>query len=155
MLYVGNSRCPHRLAPRWMMRNGRSFHLYGKFWETLPEADFVRGEYIANQDLAAAYRSAGVVVADHHGSMRTNGFLANRLFDVLASGGVVLSDDVSGLEEVFGELVPTYSDARELESQLKRFSSDPVLRRRLAPRAARSFCRDTPSIIELANGWNC
>ena len=132
VLYVGNSRWPHRLAPRWMMRNGRSFDLYGKFWETLPEAAFVRGEYIANQDLAAAYRSAGVVVADHHGSMRTNGFLANRLFDVLASGGVVLSDDVGGLDEVFGDLIPTYSNARELESQLNSLLDDPVLRRRLA-----------------------
>ena len=132
VLYVGNARWPHRRAPRWLMRNGRPFHLYGKFWENFPEATFVRGDYIANQDLAAAYRSAGVVVADHHGSMRTTGFVANRLFDVLASGGVVLSDDVAGIHEIFGELIPTYSDARELESQLRILLANPSLRRRLA-----------------------
>ena len=132
VLYVGNARWPHRRAPRWLMRNGRSFHLYGKFWEDFPEASLVRGEYIANRDLAAAYRSAGVVVADHHGSMRTTGFVANRLFDVLASGGVVLSDDVAGLSEIFGDLVPTYSDSGELESQLRILLADPALRRRLA-----------------------
>jgi GT2 family glycosyltransferase len=132
VLYVGNARWPHRRAPRWLMRNSRPFHLYGKFWEDFPETAYVRGEYIANQDLAVAYRSAGVVVADHHGSMRTSGFVANRLFDVLASGGVVLSDEVTGLDGIFGDLVPTYSDARELESQLRILLADPVLRRRLA-----------------------
>ena len=114
------------------MRNGRPFQLYGKHWEQFPEAPFVRRDYIPNEDLAAAYRSADVVVADHHGSIRTNGFLANRLFDVLASGGVVLSDDVVGLAEVFGGLIYTYSDARELESQLRTLLSDQPLRRRLA-----------------------
>jgi GT2 family glycosyltransferase len=132
VLYVGNARRPHRLAPRWLMRNNREFQLYGRLWDSFPEAEFVRGEYIANQDLAMAYRSAAVVVADHHGSMRTDGFLANRLFDVLASGGVVLSDDVAGLNEVFGELIPTYSDAGELESQLRSLLADSALRRRLA-----------------------
>ena len=100
--------------------------------KTFPEAAFVRKDYIPNQDLAAAYRSAGVVVADHHGSMRTNGFVANRLFDVLASGGLVLSDDVTGLSEIFGDLIPTYSDASELESQLRILLADAALRRRLS-----------------------
>ncbi|HEX2154035.1 MAG TPA: glycosyltransferase [Acidimicrobiia bacterium] len=132
VLYVGNARWPHRRAPRWMMRNRRPFHLYGKNWDRFPEAKFVRNEYVPNQDLAAAYRSAAVVVADHHGSMRTNGFVANRICDVFASGGVVLSDDVSGLPEMFGDLIPTYSNARELESQLRVLLADPSLRRRIA-----------------------
>ena len=132
VLYVGNARWPNRRAPRWLMRNHRAFHLYGKNWEEFPESQFVRRDYIPNQELATAYRSASVVVADHHGSMRTNGFIANRLFDVLASGGVVLSDDVGGLHQLFDDLVPTYSDARELESQLRILLADASLRRRLA-----------------------
>ena len=132
VLYVGNARWPNRRAPRWLMRNGRPFDLYGQHWDDFPEAAFVRNDYISNDDLASAYRSADVVVADHHGSMRTNGFLANRLFDVLASGGVVLSDDVTGLTEVFGDLIHTYADERELESRIAGLLSDPALRRRLA-----------------------
>jgi GT2 family glycosyltransferase len=137
VLYVGNARWPNRRAPRWIMRNGRPFQLYGKHWEEFPEAAFLRDDYIPNEDLATAYRSADVVVADHHGSMRTNGFLANRLFDVLASGGVVLSDDVVGLADVFGDLIHTYADARELESQLRILLSDTSLRRRLAAEGRR------------------
>ncbi len=132
VIYVGNARWPNRRAPRWLMRNGQPFDLYGRNWDGFPEAAFVRSEYIPNQDLAAAYRSAGVVVADHHGSMRTNGFVANRLFDVLASGGVVLSDDVAGVSEIFGDLVPTYSNAGELDAQLRSLLADPARRRRLA-----------------------
>lgn len=137
VLYVGNARWPHRRAPRWLMRNHRQFHLYGKNWGGFPEADLVCGDYIPNHELACAYRSAAVVVADHHGSMRDHGFVANRLFDVLASGGVVLSDDVSGLAGLLGGLIPTYSDARELESQLRILLADASLRRRLAAEGRR------------------
>lgn len=132
VLYVGNARWPHRRAPRWMVRNGRSFHLYGKNWHDFPEGRLVRAEYIPNRELPRAYRSAGVVVADHHGSMRRNGFVANRLFDVLASGGVVLSDDVAGIDEVFGDIVPTYGDAAELEARVRWLLDDDDARRRVA-----------------------
>lgn len=132
VLYVGNARVPHRRAPRWMMRSRRRFDLYGQNWESNPEGSLRTAVYIANRDLAGAYRSAKVVVADHHESMRRGGFLANRLFDVPASGGVVLSDDVSGISDLFGDSIPTYSNAEELESQLRILLEDPKLRRRLA-----------------------
>ncbi len=132
VLYVGNARWPNRRAPRWMMRNGRAFDLYGKNWGGFPEAELVRSDYVPNQDLAAAYRSASVVVADHHGSMRSEGFIANRLFDVLASGGLVLSDDVRGLSALFDGVIPTYSNPNELESQLRILLADDALRRQLS-----------------------
>jgi spore maturation protein CgeB len=44
----------------------------------------------------------------------------------------VLSDDVAGLDGIFGDLIPTYSNARELESQLRILLADPPHRRRLA-----------------------
>ncbi|WP_181407655.1 glycosyltransferase family protein [Nocardioides sambongensis] len=132
VLYVGNARWPHRRAPRWLLRTGCDFDLYGKNWEDFPEARFVRDEYIANRDLPAAYRSAALVVADHHGSMRTNGFVANRLFDVLASGGVVLSDNVPGLSLLFDDLVPTYQNPDELRGQVHRLVAEPTRRRELA-----------------------
>jgi spore maturation protein CgeB len=138
VLYVGNARWPQRRAPRWLMRIGRPFDLYGKNWGTFPESRFVRDEYIPNRDLACAYRSAKVVVADHHGTMRERGFVANRLFDVLASGGVVLSDDVHGLHDVLGDCVPTYSDAAELDRQLTTLVADEPLRRRLAGEGRRA-----------------
>jgi glycosyltransferase involved in cell wall biosynthesis len=134
ILYVGNSRWPHRRAPRWLALRRLQFHLYGRNWERSLEGRYVCGDFIPNHELGVAYRSAAVVVADHHESMRANGFVANRIFDVLASGGVVLSDDVRGIDELFGDLVPTYSDASELEGRVRQLLADDALRRSLASR---------------------
>ena len=132
VLYVGIARWPNRRAPRWMIRKGRQFDLHGRGWEGMPEATMLRSEHLDNRDLAAAYGSASVVVADHHGTMRTNGFVANRVFDVLASGGVVVSDDVGGLHRMFGSTVPVYRDADELESLLRNLLSNSPMRRKLS-----------------------
>lgn len=138
VLYVGNNRWPPRRAPRWLLGEGRSFDLYGSAWEGLPEHAMLVANHVHNRDLPALYRSAGVVVADHHGTMRRDGFLANRLFDVLASGGVVVSDEVDGLRGVFGELVPTYATPADLIRVVDATMSDTRARFHRA-RAGRAF----------------
>lgn len=149
ILFVGIGRRPVRRAPRWMIRRQRSFSLYGRNWQGLPEEAMLRSEHLDNRDLAAAYRSASVVVADHHDSMRTGGFVANRIFDVFASGGLVVSDDVAGLREIFGDLVPVYRDADELESLLRSLLANAVRRRRLS-RAGRALVESTHTLDHRA-----
>ncbi|WP_347346383.1 glycosyltransferase, partial [Microbacterium sp.] len=51
--------------------------------------------------------------------MRREGFVSNRLFDVVAAGGRAISDDVAGIEEIFGEAVRTFTDTDELISMLQ------------------------------------
>ena len=60
------------------------------------------------------YRSAGVALNDHWPDMAKHGFLSNRLFDAAASGARVVSDDVAGIKEVFGETVAGYRTPSEL-----------------------------------------
>jgi O-antigen biosynthesis protein len=60
------------------------------------------------------YRSAGVVLNDHWPDMAHNGFLSNRLFDAVAAGARVVSDDAVGIKEVFGESVAVYQTPSEL-----------------------------------------
>jgi spore maturation protein CgeB len=48
--------------------------------------------------------------------MRKRGFYSNRLFDAVASGARVLSDDVVGLEQFFERAVITYADSSELRA---------------------------------------
>lgn len=132
VLYVGNDRWPHRLAPYWLDRVGVPFHLHGQGWADASMRRYLRSTHIPNRSLASAYRSAGVVVADHHPSMRVGGFIANRLFDVLASGGVVVSDPVVGLDELLGRFVPTYDDPQRLGRIISELLDDPVRRRQLA-----------------------
>ncbi|KTQ99571.1 hypothetical protein NS184_17265 [Curtobacterium luteum] len=61
-------------------------------------------------EVAAAYASARVVLNDHWPDMAAGGFVSNRVFDVLASGGVVVTDPVTGLADVLD--VPTLAVAR-------------------------------------------
>lgn len=134
---VGNARWPRRNAPRWLVRNGQPFRLTGSNWHGLPEATMLAEPFLANRDLNRLYRSAHVLVADHHGSMRTGGFIANRIYDALAAGGCVISDDVDGLEAVFGDVVPTYDGPEQLAAQLATLAEDPHRREQLSAEGRR------------------
>jgi spore maturation protein CgeB len=55
-----------------------------------------------------------VVLNDHWREMADDGFLSNRLFDAVASGARVVSDEAAGLTDVFGDAVVTYSSPDQL-----------------------------------------
>lgn len=69
--------------------------------------------YIANRSLAFAYSSAGVVLNDRWHDMREWGFISNRIFDVLASGGNVVSDAIDGMDSSISG-INIYSQSDEL-----------------------------------------
>jgi len=60
------------------------------------------------------YESAGAVLNDHWPAMRREGFISNRLYDVVAAGGRVISDDVEGIDEIFAGAVRMFRDDEEL-----------------------------------------
>ena len=74
----------------------------------------IRGEFVANDGLPAAYASAGVVLNDHWSDMAAEGFLSNRLFDAAATGARIVSDEAVGLRDVFGTDIRTYGHQSEL-----------------------------------------
>jgi spore maturation protein CgeB len=70
--------------------------------------------------------------------MRDEGFISNRLYDVLASGGFVISDDVAGIDAEFDGAVVTYGTAPELRALVDRWLADPAGRRERAERGRRA-----------------
>ena len=114
VLFVGNSRNVFRPVVRDLLEAGVDVAIYGDKWERFLGPGRVRGRFVPNERLAAAYRSAGVVLNDHWDDMRAEGFYSNRLFDAAACGARVVSDHLPGLEEVFGGLARTFADADEL-----------------------------------------
>ena len=92
--------------------------MYGVGWEAYLQPGQIRGEFIANAELPAAYAGAGVVLNDHWPDMAAEGFLSNRLFDAAACGSRILTDEATGLSDVFGGDVRTYSDADSLVAAL-------------------------------------
>jgi O-antigen biosynthesis protein len=116
VLFVGNSRLVLRPLVRDALQAELPVTVYGADWTGLVPDEVVAGVFIPNEQLAAHYRSAGVVLNDHWEDMRTSGFLSNRLFDAVASGARVISDDVAGLAEVFGDRVKVSRSPAELRA---------------------------------------
>lgn len=114
MLFVGNSRKVYRSSVRFPVEAGLDLHVYGGGWEEFLPEGRLRGLSVPNQELPSYYRSAGVVLNDHWDDMRREGFISNRIFDVAASGGRIVSDYVPGAEELFGGLLRMWSRPDEL-----------------------------------------
>lgn len=137
-----NARWPARRGPRWLLELGVDFSLYGSNWEGFPEERHLVASWVPNDELCEVYAQADVVVADQWDHMAREGFVANRLFDVAAAGGFVVSDDGPGVREVFGDLVPTYASRDELRDVLDHYRRRPGERDRLAQRAMALVRRD-------------
>ena len=114
VLFVGNSRRTVRAIVNNAIEAGLDLTVYGADWDGLLPAHVLAGTYVPNDELARLYRSAGVLLNDHWPDMRDEGFLSNRLFDAVASGARVVSDDVAGLEQVFGGAVRVASTPEDL-----------------------------------------
>ncbi|MET0447672.1 MAG: glycosyltransferase, partial [Aeromicrobium sp.] len=117
-LFVGRTRKIFRPIVRDAIEVGADLTIYGDGWGDFIDTSYVRAEHLSNRDLPDAYRSAQIVLNDHWSDMAELGFLSNRLFDAAASGALVVTDEVNGLGDVFGDLVRPYSDVEDLRSLL-------------------------------------
>lgn len=135
VLFVGRTRGVFRPVVRDAVAAGLDVTVWGDGWAGLVPDGVVRGESLRPERLPAAYRSARVVLNDHWADMAREGFFSNRIFDALATGAAVVSDEVPGLGEVFGADVRTYSTAEDLRRVVLEIGSEPAAAR--AARAAR------------------
>ena len=88
--------------------------IYGLRWQGLVPEGSWQGPYVPNDELAAVYTAAGVVLNDHWDDMREEGLLSNRLFDLVASDARVISDDLPEIHEVFDDVVLTYTTSADM-----------------------------------------
>ncbi len=157
VLFIGNSRRHARPLVVGAASQGLPLSIYGSGWDGIVEDRFVRGTYVPNEQVAAAYRSAGVVLNDHWSDMHRLGFLSNRLFDAVAAGARVVTDDAAGVEDVFGDSVRVVHSPDELSALLDVpdldmvFGDDQERRARAAAIAERhSFAARAKTLLEDA-----
>lgn len=150
-LFVGNARGGPRPVVAAARAAGVPLTVVGTGWAE--HGVDAAADRIANTDLPAAYACAGVVLNDHHADMRAEGFVSNRVLDVLAVGGRLLTDDVVGLADLVGAEIPTWRDAADL-ARLARPPYDawpgPDERRALAERIVAEHSFDARAATLLA-----
>ena len=137
VLFVGNSRDVYRRSVRSALAVGAEVQVHGSDWERFLAPTMIASKIVANEDLGPLYCSAGVVLNDHHDDMRRDGFLANRLFDVTACAARLVTDEIDGLADVFGDVVRTFHDETEMGPLL----ADPASA--FAPREVRVALAET------------
>lgn len=114
ILFVGNSRGIPRPTVMESVRGGLPLELYGGGWESFVPAEAITGERVENSEIGEMYARSSVVLNDHWADMQREGFISNRLFDVVASGGRAYSDNVPGIDEIFLGAVQTYQKVSEI-----------------------------------------
>ncbi len=114
ILFLGNTRNEFRQIIKDCIEVGIKPSIYGKGWEQFVAKDLIKGEFIPYDQVGKSYRGAGVVLNDHWPDMAKNGFYTSRLFDAVASGARVVSDDAVGLHEIFGDSVIVYQNPDHL-----------------------------------------
>jgi GT2 family glycosyltransferase len=123
VLFVGSSRRKLRPIVRDAIDAGLPLAIFGREWQGLVPDSYVKAEYLPNDAVGEAYRAAGVVLNDHWGDMRVEGFVSNRLFDAAASGARIITDEVTGLGDIFGRSV----QVARTRAELARLASAPDL----------------------------
>ena len=153
VLFVGSTRGQFRSVVRGALRSRRADDVvvYGVGWEEFLAPEHVAGDFLPNDRLPEAYASAHLVLNDHHSEMAEAGFLSNRLFDAVATGSRVLSDQAVGLSEVFGSAVVTFADEQDLvhvlEQPIDEVFPDRAQRLQHAARIAREHSFDARAAI--------
>jgi O-antigen biosynthesis protein len=99
--------------------------IYGTGWAQFVPPDLVVADYVPNEQLARVYSSVGVLLSDHWDTMRDWGFVSNRVFDALACGTVVISDDLPEVTQLFGDTALTYREPDELRQLVDAVLADP------------------------------
>lgn len=125
LLFVANSRKVMRRIMSDLLPTEHELAVYGTNWRGLIDERHIAGEHVPNAQLRGAYSSAAIVLNDHWDDMREHGFVSNRIYDALACGAVVVSDDLPELQARFADAVVTYSSRDELAGVIERLLRSP------------------------------
>lgn len=141
-LFVGNSREQRRPIVADAIEAGLDLHVHGTRWDGFIADRYIKSAHIPNERLAAHYRAAGVVLNDHWPSMRERGFISNRVFDALAAGARLVSDDITGLSALSGDLVRVYSTPEDLKDICRSLLGETLEDQERRDETARRIVRD-------------
>lgn len=112
--------------------------LYGQGWRKFRKLEPMFGGFLDYKALPALYASSKIVIDDSNHVTAPWGALNSRIFDALAAGALVVTNNVIGAQELFCDdkdddaQLPTYESAEQLEQLLCRLLSENEYRKFLA-----------------------
>jgi spore maturation protein CgeB len=128
VIFLGNARSSRpdgRSVVGDLQRTSFDFKVWGKLWGDLIPKKYYGGRYWDYSELDNLYASARITMNDHHPDMAREGFVSNKVFDILASGGFAISDKNIGIERIFGQAVPQYESAEDLQALITFYLNNP------------------------------
>ncbi len=134
LMFAGNNWGGERTVADVLPRVAESFdvRVYGKGWEEVPGMGPLSAGPLPYEELPLAYSSSALVVDDSAPHTRRFGAVNSRVFDALACGVPVASNDEAGTREIFGERFLVWRDADSLEALAREAKDDPARLRAVA-----------------------
>ena len=105
-------------------------NIYGTGWEQIRKfAPYCRG-HVSYHEMPAVYRGTRIVLDDATPSTKESGSVNSRVYDAIAAGCLVLTNNGRGAAETFEGLLPVYTDRESLTELLKLYLGDETLRQK-------------------------
>ncbi|MEO8529691.1 MAG: hypothetical protein ABI459_00565, partial [Deltaproteobacteria bacterium] len=126
-VFIGNNHRNVRNVRQMMNFANEIAHpvrLWGRFWADLPANVTFQGLWLGNADVGNVYRHAQVVLCDHVVTMRHLGFTSNRIFDALACGAAIVSDQLPSLPEGFERFVTRCETVEDFRTAVETIKSE-------------------------------
>lgn len=105
--------------------------IWGKDWRGKIPDSWYGGRYYPYLELDKLYASSKICLQDHRPEMSREGFVSVKIFDILASGSLAISDRNIGIRGLFKDAIPEYKSAQHLKQLLHHYINDPKERLRL------------------------
>ena len=135
VLYVGNAYKGMRPAVEYAINSHIPISIYGNFWNKLIDQKYIKGLYIDNNELHKYYSNADIVLNDTAPNMKKSGFISNRIYDVSACKGFIITDYMPEVEKIFGDAIPMYKNQQELKELVEYYLAHPEERKQKAQKA--------------------
>jgi len=125
LLFVGNSRNVYRKSVKYAIELGIPIHVYGGGWKQFIPVKHIKGEFVTNEKLNELYNRYSIILNDHWDDMLDYGYASNRMFDVTASGAVLLSDKPKAIDNIFDGIY-YYKDKASFRTIIQQLKSSGV-----------------------------
>lgn len=140
ILFVGNQWPDMSVRPTVQMavKYDLDIDIFGGHHEETLNGKYAhlwKGLQIPADDLKYYYSSADIVLNDTREDMKKAGFISNRIFDVTACKGFLISDYIAEIEEIYGDAIPMYKNEEEFLELIEYYSAHPEERKEKAERA--------------------